>query len=250
MCLKLFCDRNLIRSCVEAGKMTNIWNHIQKHPHLWGSRFWSLLLKGACELLCSLIKPDGLDDSWLDSWLTAPTSIYSQKYVDEPETISFRKSTSLNIFRKLNFYGWPSLWAAKMSKSVSCGTRMFRLSAGELWTRLLLQMCAKTTATTNYRPISHFGGREEHVRVIGVSRDVGSFLQSLPLPLLAPFDGVTFCWNWFPVYLLLLISNIWGWENEVDTPRTCKYIKTCLQTRAHKYSYICPCINAYAHLYQ
>lgn len=99
--------------------------------------------KGVCELLGPLIKADGLDDSWWDSWLTDPPSIYSHKYVDEPETISFRKSTSLNIFRKLNFYGWPSLWAAKMPKSVSYGTRMVGLSAGELWMSLFLQMCAK-----------------------------------------------------------------------------------------------------------
>lgn len=89
-----------------------------------------LSLKGALELLGSLIKPDGLDDSWLDSWLTVPPSIYSHKYVDEPEAISFRKSTSLNIFRKLNFYGWPSLQAAKMPKSASNSTWMAELSAG------------------------------------------------------------------------------------------------------------------------
>lgn len=183
MCLKLCSDGNLIKSCVEAGKVTSIWNHIQKRPHLRGSRFWSLLLKGACELLCSLIKPDGLDDSWLDSWLTDPTSIYSHKYVDEPETISFRKSTSLNIFRKLNFYEWPSLRAAQMPKSVSSGPRMFQLSAGELWASLFLPKCDKTTATTNYQPISHCGGREEHVRVMDVTRDAGAFLQSLSVPL-------------------------------------------------------------------
>lgn len=146
-------------------------------PAFKGACSEAFLLKGACELLGSLIKPDGLDDCWLDSWLTDPASIYSHKYVNEPETISFRKSTSLNIFRKLNFYGWPSLWVAKMPKSVSRGTWMVRLSAGELWTSLFLQMCAKTAATRNLRPIRHFGGRKEHVRMIDVTRDAGTSLQ-------------------------------------------------------------------------
>lgn len=145
-----FSDGNLISSSVEAED-----KHLKPYaeaPCLCGSHFWCLLLKGACELLGSLIKPDGLDDSWLDSWLTDPPSIYSYKYVDEPEVISFRKSTSLNIFRKLNFYGWPSLWAAKMPKSVFYGTWMAEPSAEGPRTGVFLQMCAKTTATTNYRP--------------------------------------------------------------------------------------------------
>lgn len=98
MCLKLFCDGNLIRACVEAGKMPSIWNHIQKHPHLLGSQSCCLLLKGARERLDSLIKPDGLDDSWLDSWLTDPTSIYSHKYVDEPETIFIQEKHLAEYF--------------------------------------------------------------------------------------------------------------------------------------------------------
>lgn len=208
--------------------MTSIWNHIHKHPRLYGSLFWNLLLKGACKLLGSLIKPDGLDDSWLDSWLTDPASIYSHKYVDEPETISLRKSTLLNIFRKLNVYGWPSLWAAKMPKSVSYGHWMVGLSAGEPWTSLFLWTCAKTASTTNYRPISHFGGREEHVRVIDITR-----VRALPAVTASASPGPT---RWcrislvlIPVYLSVLIDTIWGQSDEVDTQKnmnTLKYMFT------------------------
>lgn len=205
----LFCDGSLIRGSVEAGEMASISNHIQKHPCLSGNQYWSLLLKGACELLGFLIKPDGLDDSWLDSWLTDLPSIYSYKYVDEPEAISFRKSTSLNIFRKLNFYEWPRLWAAKMPKSVFYGTCMVELSAGGPWTSLLLQICAKITATTNYRPVSHFGWRGacHNDRHNQGHRDFFALTASVPpssiqqchilLMLIANSNS-------------LLIGNIWG----------------------------------------
>jgi hypothetical protein len=137
--------------------------HFKPHaeaPCLYGSLFWSLLLNVACKLLGFLIKPDGLDDSWLGSWLTDAPSIYSYKYVDEPEAISFRKSTSLHIFRKLNFYGWPTLWAAKMPESVSYGTWMVEHSAGGPWTSVFLQVCAQTTATANYSPSGIWMKRE------------------------------------------------------------------------------------------
>lgn len=115
---------------------------------------WALFLKPFTERCLRaaglLIKPDGLADSWLDSWLTDPPPIYSHQYVDEPEAISFRKSTSLHILRKLNFYGWPSLEKAQMPKSVSRGTRVVEFSAGGPWTSAVLLVWAKRTA--NCRP--------------------------------------------------------------------------------------------------
>lgn len=53
-------------------------------------------------------------------------------------------------------------------------------------------MYAKTTATTDYRPVSHLGQREQRVTAIGATRDLGTSLLELPLPLLAPWGGVTF----------------------------------------------------------
>lgn len=144
----------MIKGSVEAGETTQAWNRTWKEaPCLpWGI-FWRLLLKGVCELLGSLIKPDGLGDSWLDSWLTDPPPIYSHQNADEPEAVLFRKSTSLHILRKLNFYGWPTLEAAQMPESVSHRTWMAELSAGGPRMSGVLLVCAKTTAKANYRPL-------------------------------------------------------------------------------------------------
>lgn len=94
--------------------------------------------KGVCELLGFLIKVDGLDDSWWDFWFIDFFFIYLYKYVDELEIILFRKSILLNIFRKLNFYGWFSLWVVKMLKFVFYGIRMVGFLVGELWMSLFL----------------------------------------------------------------------------------------------------------------
>lgn len=56
---------------------------------------------------------------------------------------------------------------------------------------LCLQMYANTTATTNYRPISHFGQREQHITAMDTTRDLGTSLLQRSLPLLAPVGGVT-----------------------------------------------------------
>lgn len=138
---------------MKAGETTCFWNNTGKEaPWLPWSIFGRILSKGACELLGFLIKPDGLGDSWLDSWLTDPPPIYSHQHVDEADAISFRRSTSPHILRKLNFYGWPILETAQMPESVSHSTWMGELSAGAPWMNGSLLVCAKTTATANYRP--------------------------------------------------------------------------------------------------
>lgn len=52
-------------------------------------------------------------------------------------------------------------------------------------------MYANTTATTNYRPISHFGQREQHITAMDTTRDLGTSSLQRSLPLLAPLGGVT-----------------------------------------------------------
>lgn len=136
-----------------------------------------------------------------------------------------------------------------MPKSVSCGTQMVELSAGGPWTSLFLQMYAKTTATTNYRPISHFGRRAQHVTAIDRTRDLDTSLLEWFLPLLAPLGAVTFVdadsrFTWLS-WLVIFGAGV----DEVDAEKNTHHIKTYIykhmqiQVHLSLHKYICLCVS-------